>query len=215
MTVTFEEDKKREFNKFNKKSVKLRYGDLEKIEEFEKATFCDSQGNILLDAEFYCPLDKAYIVLNRVHFGDYYRENKRFALEQLIGYLLCSCNLNYFASVIYIDILGSNIDEDTAKEIGFFPILGNDCFAILNWSFEDAINAHTIMDDIKEAIIGDYLKIKVKKVAYMDAMRTQLTKAKDDLQFFLANKPDNIMVESKKIEIKHLQRILRSDEGKK
>ncbi len=213
MIAVFNEDKKRELNKFNKRSVKVRY-DIDDIENYESAIFYDDLGNIVLDAEFYCPQDKAYIFLNRVHFGDNYKDKQKEAFEQFIGYILCYTNLNYIASAIYVDIVGFSISEDLALEIGFFPVSGA-LYAILNWNFEEELTTQDIDPEIKKTIIKDYLVLKSKKLAHMDFIRSQLKQAKEHLSFFQAENTNDVMIKCKEIEVQHLERILRSSESNK
>ena len=136
MIVTFKENRERKFNSLNKKSMKIRYGDFEP-DSFEIVNAYDNEGNMLLDAEIYSPLDKAYIIINRIHFKASSKDKQKEILEQFMGYLLCPTNLNYVASAIYVDVsFGFNIAEDVLQEVGFFPKLRN-VYALLNWSFEE------------------------------------------------------------------------------
>ena len=118
MIVTFNENRERKFNSFNKKSMKIRYGDFES-DDFEIVNAYDNEGNMLLDAEIYCPLDKAYIIINRIHIKD--KDKEKEILEQFMGYLLCPTNLNYVASAIYVDVVGFNIAEDVLQAGGILP----------------------------------------------------------------------------------------------
>ena len=95
--------------------MKIRYGDFES-DDFEIVNTYDNEGNMLLDAEIYCPLDKAYIIINRIHIKD--KDKEKEILEQFMGYLLCPTNLNYVASAIYVDVVGFNIAEDVLQAGG-------------------------------------------------------------------------------------------------
>jgi len=211
MIVTFNENRERKFNSFNKKSMKIRYGDFES-DDFEIVNAYDNEGNMLLDAEIYCPLDKAYIIINRIHIKD--KDKEKEILEQFMGYLLCPTNLNYVASAIYVDVVGFNIAEDVLQAVGFFPKTPN-IFVLLNWSFEEALNTQEVSDDVRTAMMQDYLALKSKKFAFMDTIRKQLLEAKDALHYFQANPTNRPMIDAKEIEIQYLENILQSGEGRK
>ncbi len=214
MIVTFKENRERKFNSLNKKSMKIRYGDFEP-DSFEIVNAYDNEGNMLLDAEIYSPLDKAYIIINRIHFKASSKDKQKEILEQFMGYLLCPTNLNYVASAIYVDVsFGFNIAEDVLQEVGFFPKLRN-VYALLNWSFEETLSAQDVSNEVKMAIMQDYWALKDKKLTYMDTIRAQLLEAKDALQYFQTNSNYSTMIDSKKIEIQYLENILQSDEGRK
>lgn len=213
MIVTFKENGERKFNSLNKKSMKIRYGDFES-DDFEILNAYDNEGNMLLDAEIYCPPDKAYIIINRVHFKVGSKDKQKEILEQFMGYLLCPTNLNYVAAAIYVDVVGFNIAEDVLQEVGFFPKLRN-VYALLNWSFEEALSAQDVSKDVKMAMRQDYLSLKDIKLAYIDSIRKQLLEAKNALQDFLANPAYRTMMDAKKIEIQYLENILQSDKGRK
>lgn len=213
MIVTFNENRERKFNSLSKKSVKIRYGDFEP-DNFEIVNAYDDEGNMLFDAEIYCPLDKAYIILNRIHFKASSKDKQKEILEQFMGYLLCPTNLNYVASAIYVDVVGFNIAEDVLQEVGFFPKSPN-VFVLLNWSFEEALSTQEVSDEVKMAIIHDYLTLKDRKLTYMDTIRKQLLEAKNALQYFQANSSYSAMMDAKKTEIQYLENILQSGEGRK
>lgn len=213
MIVTFNENRERRFNSFNKKSMKIRYGDFEP-DNFEIVNAYDNEGNMLLDAEIYCPLDKAYIIINRIHFKTSSKDKQKEILEQFLGYLLCPANLNYVAAAIYVDVVGFNMAEDVLQEIGFFPKLRN-IYALLNWSFEKSLSTQGVGNDVKMAIMQDYLALKDIKLSYIDSIRKQLLEAKNALQDFLANPAYRPLMNAKKIEIQYLENILQSGEGRK
>lgn len=196
MIVTFNENKDRKFNCLNKKSMKIRYGDFES-DDFEILNVYDNKGNMLLDAEIYCPLDKAYIIINRVHFKTSSKDKQKEILEQFMGYLLCPTNINYVASAIYVDVVGFNIAEDVLQELGFFPKLRN-IYALLNWSFEETLSTQEISDEVKVAMMQDYLALKDIKLAYIYSIRKQLLEAKNALQDFLANPAYRPLMDAKK-----------------
>ena len=83
-------------NNWNKMSVNFRYSDLDKIEDMKVVTLFDDENKKIVDAEFYTPQNKAYIVLNRVHFGENYQDNKVDALNKLFACLFFSANKNSF-----------------------------------------------------------------------------------------------------------------------
>lgn len=213
MIVTFNENGERKFNSLSKKSLKIRYGDFEP-DNFEIVNAYDNEGNKLLDAEIYSPLDKAYIIINRVHFKVSSKEKQKELLEQFMEYLLYPTNLNYVASAIYVDVVGFNIAEDVLQEVGFFPKLRN-VYVLLNWSFEKALSAQDISKDVKMAMMQDYLALKDIKLAYMDTIRKQLLEAKNALRDFLANPAYRPMMAAKKIEIQYLENILQSGVSRK
>ena len=94
MKTIFEEEKEREWNELNESSIKLRSRDIyDGIDDSEEMTLLDDNDNKILDALFYLPEDKAYIVLNRVHFGKLYQKNEKEALRKLISYLTYPENL--------------------------------------------------------------------------------------------------------------------------
>lgn len=70
MKVVFEGEQEREWNKLNVNSVKFRTGDLDEIEKMQGIIFYDDNGKKISDAEIYLPQEKAYIIINRVHFGE-------------------------------------------------------------------------------------------------------------------------------------------------
>lgn len=213
MIVTFNENRERRFNSFNKKSMKIRYGDFEP-DNFEIVNAYDNEGNMLLDAEIYCPLDKAYIIINRILFKTSSKDKQKEILEQFMRYLLCPTNLNYVAAAIYVDVLGFNIAEDVLQEVGFFPKLRN-IYALLNWSFVKSLSTQGVGNDVKMAIMQDYLALKDIKLSYIDSIRKQLLEAKNALQDFLANPAYRPLMNAKKIEIQYLENILQSGEGRK
>lgn len=213
MIVIFNENRERKFNSLNKKSMKIRYGDFDS-DDFEIVNAYDNEGNMLLDAEIYCPLDKSYIILNRVHFKVSSKDKQKEILKQFMRYLLCPANLNYVAAAIYVDVVGFNIAEDVLQEVGFFPKLRN-IYALLNWSFEEALSTQDVSNDIKNAMMQDYLALKDIKLDYMNTIRKQLLQAKNALQDFLANPAYRPLMDAKKIEIQYLENILQSGEGRK
>lgn len=211
MVVAFNENRERKFNNFNKKSMKIRTGDFDS-DDFEVVNAYDDKGNMLLDAEIYCPLDKTYIIINRIHIKD--KDKQKEILEQFMGYLLCPNNLNYVAATICVDVVGFNIAGDVLQELGFFPKTPN-IFVLLNWSFEEALNTQEVSDDVRTAMMQDYLALKDKKFSFMDTIRKQLLDAKNALQYFQVNPTNRPMIDAKETEIQYLENILQSGEGRK
>jgi len=211
MVVAFNENRERKFNNFNKKSMKIRTGDFDS-DDFEVVNAYDDKGNMLLDAEIYCPLDKTYIIINRIHIKD--KDKQKEILEQFMGYLLCPNNLNYVAATIYVDVVGFNIAEDVLQELGFFPKTPN-IFVLLNWSFEEALNTQEVSDDVRTAMMQDYLALKDKKFSFMNTIRKQLLDARNALQYFQVNPTNRPMIDAKETEIQYLENILQSGEGRK
>jgi len=100
MKVLFENEQEKEWNKLNKNSVKFRLSDLEQIEKMENVTFLDENDKKISDAEIYLPPSKAYIIINRVHFGEAGRVfdgDKEAILKRMISYFLYPKNLKYFS----------------------------------------------------------------------------------------------------------------------
>lgn len=103
MKAVFEEKQEREWNKLNGNSVKFRTNDLEEIDKMQDITFFDDNDKRISDAEIYLPPNKAYIVINRVHFGEVgkvFTGDKKDTLKRMVSYLLYPGNLKYLASAI-------------------------------------------------------------------------------------------------------------------
>ena len=200
-------------NNWNKMSVNFRYSDLDKIEDMKVVTLFDDENRKIVDAEFYTPQNKAYIVLNRVHFGENYQDNKVDALNKLFAFLFFSANRDYIASAIYMNILSSNISDADALEVGFFRY-GNsiDILALLNWSFLEMLDDKSLDQEVRTAITQDFLALKAIKLVQMEDIRKQLLSAKAALSFFkMEDTPNQVLLDAKEQEIKHLESILESN----
>ncbi len=212
MKAIFEEEQEREWNKLNRNSVKLRSMDLDEIDKMQGIVFFDDNNKRISDAEIYLPQDKAYIVINRVHFGEVgkaFDEDKKEILKRMISYFLYPGNLEYLASAIYIKLVGSGISNDIAEELGFYP-QGNYSTGIvrlLNKDFERFLEHTPIGEEVKNKILKAYRELRVKDQDYLDIIRKQLEKTREYLQIFI-NKGDEVMIEAKKVEIKHYEAIL-------
>ena len=85
----------------------------------------------------------------------------------------------------------------------------------MNWSFEEALNTQEVSDDVRTAMMQDYLALKDKKFSFMDTIRKQLLDAKNALQYFQVNPTNRPMIDAKETEIQYLENILQSGEGRK
>lgn len=209
MRAVFEEDQERAYNKLNKNSVKFRMRDFGEYDRMQTLVFFDDNDKRMSDAEIYLPQDKAYIVLNRIHFGEpgkVFEGSEKEALKRMTSYLFYPSNLKYLASAIYIHLPESGISEDMANELGFCPF-GDIAVRLLNRNFEQFLEHAPDDADVKNEVLQAYSALRDKDKAYLDVIRKQLTGAKESLQIF-EEQGNQVMVEAKKEEIRHYEAIL-------
>jgi len=211
MKVLFENEQEKEWNKLNKNSVKFRLSDLEQIEKMENVTFLDENDKKISDAEIYLPPSKAYIIINRVHFGEAGRVfdgDKEAILKRMISYFLYPKNLKYLASALYLELEGSNIPEEILERIGFYPIRGNNSiFRMLNREFDCFLEYSPTDKEIKSMILQMYKELVAEDRKYLDDIRNQLEVARKHLQAFISQ-GSVVMIEAKREEIAHYEAIL-------
>lgn len=211
MKAVFEGEQEREWNKLNGNSVKLRNMDIDEIDNMQIITFSDDSGKKISDAEIYLPPNKAYIVINRVHFGEagkVFDGDKKETLKRMINYLLYPGNLKYLASAIYAPIIGSGMSEEMIEELGFYPRSDErTAFMLLNKDFEQFLEHATADKATKDKMIQTYRELKEKESGYLDMIRKQLERAREALQAF-TDEENETMIKAKKIEIEHYEEIL-------
>lgn len=211
MKAVFEGEQEREWNKLNGNSVKLRNMDIDEIDNMQIITFSDDSGKKISDAEIYLPPNKAYIVINRVHFGEagkVFDGDKKETLKRMINYLLYPGNLKYLASAIYAPIIGSGMSEEMIEELGFYPRSDEKTvFMLLNKDFEQFLEHAPADKATKDKMIQTYRELKEKESGYLDMIRKQLERAREALQAF-TDEENETMIKAKKIEIEHYEEIL-------
>lgn len=211
MKVVFEGEQEREWNKLNVNSVKFRTGDLDEIEKMQGIIFYDDNGKKISDAEIYLPQEKAYIIINRVHFGEagkVFSGDKKDILKRMITYLLYPGNLRYLASAVYVDIVESGIPSEIIEELGFYP---RDSymriFRLINNNFEQFLEHAPVDETIKNKMLQTYRELIDKDKVHLDLIRKELERAKEGLQSF-TEQGNETMIEAKKTEIEHYEAIL-------
>ncbi len=211
MKAVFEEEQTREWNKLNANSVKFRSNDLEELDDMQGIIFFDDNDRKISDAEIYLPPNKAYIVINRVHFGEagkVFTGDKKEVLKRMINFFLYPGNLKYLASAIWVDLEGSGISEDIAEELGFCPrdSYGN-IFRLLNKDFEQFLEHAPAQKEIKDKMLQTYRELRAKNEEHLVDIRKRLERAKEDLKAFI-NGENEAMIRAKKVEIEHYEAIL-------
>ena len=73
-------------------------------------------------------------------------------------------------------------------------------------------NDKTLDQEVRTAITQDFLAIKAIKLVQMEDIRKQLLSAKAALSFFkMEDTPNQVLLDAKEQEIKHLESILESN----
>lgn len=164
----------------------------------------------MLEISFYLPKDKAYICINRLHFFGSYTEDKKVAMKQFVNHILFPHNIKYLAAYIRIDCRECGISETELSEIGFY-IDSTNCniYQLLNKNFEKYVESSFIDAEVKEAVLQDYRSLKFKEKDYLNQIRKRMNLAKEELYELTGT-----MLEAKKIEIKHYENMLESNEDR-
>ena len=182
----------------------------------------DDDGDNMIDGIFSLPEEKAYMVLVRVHFGTKLVGNsdKVAYLKKLMNYFFNPANLQYKTAAIYLDFVGSNISDKIAEEAGFFNGLSSDLIGLNNipvalspfFNTDKSIPASVTEQD-RNAIGKDFEVLKNRKKQWLQYRKEKLLPdAERDLKDF-ERKGIAIMIEAKKMEIKHYQAILEGMEN--
>ena len=200
----------RQFNTLNEKSLVLRYTDIDNIEKYEDIEFFDKDDNKVLDVSLYFPSDKAYIILNRVHFGKLYIDNQKYIMKQFIKYLLSPNNFNYYASAIYLYSLGFNIKEYILNEIGFFEYgpLGTHLLCYLNTHFRNELSSILLDEITKNHILESYKSLNKTKAKYLYRIKICLANSNYALKSLLEEKRTGKIIDFHKDNIRHYEEIL-------
>lgn len=208
-------------NDWNNNSLKFRRTEIDTVydEDWELYLY-DDNGQLIVNANFYLPKDKAYVIIARVHYRERNLNNqdKVDALKQLKQYFFSPINLKYRSGAIFLDIISSNIDDSIAEELGFYNsenttsnsqmylVSLNRFPVLLNESFLDQIPDSVNAED-RSNIIERYRLLKERHNQWLQYRKRNLIEAKETLEEYI--KKENIrMIKAKKEEIIHLEAIL-------
>lgn len=208
LKMVCEDEKVRQFNTLNEKSLVLNYNDFNNIDNFKDIAFFDDNNNKVIDVSLYFPTNKAYIVLNRVHFGKLYESNKKQIMRQLISYLFLPDKFKYFSSAIYLNLLGFGIDDYTLKEVGFFNYGQTHILCFLNPNFKKDISKISIDEKVKPFIFKSYKSLNNIKNHYLYNTKLCLATANTALKNFIEEKRSKKIIGMKEKDVEHYKEIL-------
>lgn len=208
LKMVCEDEKVRQFNTLNKKSLILNCNDFNNIDNFEDIAFFDCNNDKVIDVSLYFPTNKAYIILNRVHFGKLYENNKKQIMRLFIDYLIFPDNFKYFSSAIYLNVLGFGIDDYILKEVGFFNYGQIHILCFLNTNFKKDFLKIPVDEQVKPFIFNSYKSLDSIKNHYLYNTKICLATANMALKDFKEKKYSKKLIEMKEKDVEHYKEVL-------